>query len=88
MLPSELIAEPEKWTQGVNARDKIGFSVDEKDPNAVSFCVYGALALCRISKDDSRFIALREKVAPKWPSEWNDSSTHAEVVSVLKEVGL
>ncbi len=88
MLPSELLATPDKWTQRENARDEFGRSVNFNDPKAVCFCAYGALYLCGISKLDPRFIALRENVMPLWVSEWNDRSTHAEVVSALKEVGL
>ena len=39
----QLIAEPEKWTQGAFARDRDGGAVDAEAEEARSFCAYGAL---------------------------------------------
>lgn len=87
MLPSELLADESKWTQYANARDVDGVSVDALDERATCFCVYGALTRCGILNNDPRITELRA-MFPTWISEYNDSRSHAEVVSALKSVGL
>lgn len=38
-----LVAQPERWTQGANARDADGKSVLCDSPDAVSFCAFAAI---------------------------------------------
>lgn len=39
----KLIADPEYWTQGAMARDRVGRDVDEVSPDAVCWCLGGAI---------------------------------------------
>lgn len=39
----ELLADPSKWTKGVHARDQQGAIVHCIDPDAISFCMGGAV---------------------------------------------
>lgn len=86
----ELISVPERWTQGVNARNGNGFSVSYDDPSANCFCLYGAL--CRVTG--------RALVGEAWEivdhlitsggvfssvSIFNDYTTHDDVLSLLDE---
>lgn len=46
MKVRELFNNKDKWTKGLYARDKDGFSVDPEGSNAVCFCLVGALRKC------------------------------------------
>lgn len=42
------LSDASKWTQGAMARDKIGERCDTFDPDAVRWCVLGAMRECYI----------------------------------------
>ena len=91
MKPSELLAEPSKWTQGCYARDVDGTTVAIQSPDAVCWCLEGTVFKCenRVANHSKlrRFIYTKHGFHI---STWNDAPgrTHAEVLAVLKEIGL
>lgn len=95
MKPSELIADPAKWTKGAEARNKAGHGVSATSESAVAWCADGALVYClptpfgyssALQKVTSRI--LRE--GRYQINDWNDAPerTHAEVIEALKACGL
>lgn len=90
MKAYELLATPDKWTKRVTARDKLGNRTGSDSNSACSFCLYGALVRCYPLK---KRIALYDKIQGKLntsPISWNDepTRTHAEVLTVLKELDI
>lgn len=49
MKVRELLDSPEKWTKGAIARDSKGNLVSYNSPNAVCFCLLGAIYKCYAS---------------------------------------
>lgn len=92
MLPSELIADPDKWTQDAEARDEHGDEVASGSRKAVRWCLVGAVRKC--VRDRLRVMFwpnLRAKLPGGHSLEsFNDTAgrTHAEVIDLLKSVGL
>jgi len=86
----ELLAVPERWCQGVSAKDKAGVFVDRKRDTAHSFCIVGAIGRSSIDYDsfDLACDHLRS-VQPMVSSlaNWNDAPgrTHAEVSARFDE---
>jgi hypothetical protein len=83
----ELLATPDKWTQGVGARDARGREVSPSSKKAKCWCIYGAINKC-YGNDGFSLMALRiERLIPTYVSTWNDNPkrTHAEVIEVLKK---
>lgn len=96
MKPSELIADPAKWTKGAYARDAKGAKLaDNCDPIAVCWCAAGAIERCYPKPTDDRsysalYSRLLDHIDSAHVSIWNDAPerTHDEVVSALKACGL
>lgn len=97
-LPSELLADPTSWTKHHPARDAKGQSTDARDPDAVCWCMAGAI-FRTIGQTVQPL--LEDVVARRFPDRithdvydgyvaFNDhpDTTHAEVLSVLKEANL
>ena len=75
-----LIAKPESWTQGANARDADGYSVAATSNKAVCWCLSGAF-----SKESAHDTGARDALDLK-PGKmiiFNDNHTHAEVLAML-----
>jgi hypothetical protein len=93
MKPSDYIRKG--WTQEAYARNKAGNSVGSHSPNAVSWCLYGALVAAY--PDDAEWIKVYNKVLFQIqkkspydiPAAWNDrpGRTQAEVILLLESVG-
>lgn len=85
----DLIAKPENWTQGANARTKSGDQVGIKDSDAACFCAIGAI--WRVSDVDAMAEKARdflrdELTLPKrFVSTFNDVSTHSEVLDLFSK---
>jgi hypothetical protein len=93
-----LIAEEKHWCRVAVARDEQGNAIHPGEPNAVSFCIYGAGR--RVSGMDGfgkletggAFWDVMSDIGrcsgPKLTTigAFNDSHTHAEVMERLKEV--
>lgn len=97
-LAKDLIATPDRWTQGVSARDVYGMEVDPENPTAKCFCLTGALARARYEAFGYSFIGdnsfgrahalLPRAVDYKFElsvPKWNDdpNRTHHEVLKAL-----
>lgn len=87
-----LLESPEKWTQGVFARDTDSLSVEPDSASAVSWCLIGAIRQVAHNLDDRapREQAMKRAVSPFVAAnipivEWNDKDgrTHAEVIGLL-----
>jgi hypothetical protein len=77
------IAVPERWTQGVGARNSRNYCVGNRSASAVSWCALGAiLRESESSSEPCRF--LKEIVGPSIGG-WNDAPgrTHAEVLDAF-----
>lgn len=96
MKAHELIANPENWTTDENARDSEGRPVNSNDPNAVSFCLLGALGKCYPGINDYRIAKAKVLVAAGLPEgdpvkdtfaliDFNDNGTHTKVVEALRK---
>jgi hypothetical protein len=92
MLPSELLADPKRWTQHVFARDKDGHSVCPTEDGAV-VGVYVVLwlkyqPLIFIYVCEQLMVCMKSKGIKPYPTIFNDKSTHEEVLQLLKDAGL
>ncbi len=82
------IATPERWTQGANARDLRGASIDSDAPDAACWCAGGAiLAEARREYPSEALMMLGKSIRPFCQSlvEFNDAfvRTHAEVLAAF-----
>jgi hypothetical protein len=86
-----LIATPWTWTQGEFARDEAGKPVSWGSPQAVQFCLWGALnrAAYAMTGDRRKAIALADRAAAAMRepggslSRVNDNGTHADVLALF-----
>lgn len=82
----KLLEQPEHWTQGVFARNAKGRPVNMTAPDAVCFCISGAIGRAS-DKDSQRWQAaldfLCEKIRRKNIANFNDTHTHVEVLAAL-----
>jgi hypothetical protein len=86
----ELIADPERWTQGVFARDAEGRSVDPSDDRAVRWCAAGAIwrvATVAHGWCDAYWLArdAAERAHDSGLTEVNDRLGHQAVLRVLDQ---
>ena len=87
-----LYSKPGTWTQCALARTADGKGVMSDHPNAVSFCLVGAI--CRFYPGrTAEIIQLLEKdkaVAPRDIVAWNNapSRTQREVMNLCRRLGL
>lgn len=93
---AELLDKPGAWTQEVPARDRFGVPCGANSPNAVQFCVLGALDRSLLSpwRDGCNDILRAEKllfrVVGSHVAFWNDRHvrTQAEVVAALRKAAV
>ena len=95
LLPSDYIAKG--WTQRDIARDVYGQSVGVSNPEAISWCIIGAMSIALV-RDNNNYTTYRDEVAlvllekgyqPTLElSTWNDGSerTQEEVYDLCKAV--
>ena len=84
----KLIEPPDRWTRGSLARNAEGYWVGIHSPNAVCWCMEGAVLLSSNSTNtDDVLVALKllEKASGVFPSAYNDAPdrTHAEVLAAF-----
>ena len=89
----ELIAREVNWTQQASARTSRGISVLFDDPDAYSFCAVGAIrrtigtmigneiAYVRATEAIARPLCDASGAAGPVLVEWNDGSSHTEVLA-------
>ena len=91
MKVRELLADPEKWTQGHYARASSGLSVGAFSEAAKCWCMEGAIRKCYPNHGE-RDVA-RRKIKSivgigMTIQHFNDKSSHAEVMNVLEEADI
>ena len=86
MKAYELLDSPEKWTKGVMARDANGEHVLHDSPNAVCWCMLGAIERCLNAGGAARVRdVLEARGLGRSISGFNDSTDYETMLSVLKE---
>lgn len=96
MTITELLADPNRWTQRAEARDSDGSVVNPLAENAEQFCLYGAVAKCygtlRLDTDVHHKLGLTLKAMGVDESyiTWQDHPwrTHAEVLDLVTKAGV
>lgn len=93
MKPSELLNSPDKWTKGSAAKTKDGIPIYSGNPEAYSFCLYGALNKCFESDTilyDINYNKIRDVLKSKFLSGFNDApkTTYEDIINVLKKCDL
>lgn len=80
-----LIEDPEKWTQGHDARDADGNWAGIHSLQAHSFCATGALMRAGGDVRSDAYEALREQMGVNFLMEFNDSAetSHADVLAAF-----
>lgn len=91
---ADLLEKPGAWCQGAMARDVRGESVSPTDPDAVCFCLVGAIRKCENNITLSEYL-VKEYIKPAVHQHWkyqmatgfNDSRkrTQQQVVGILRK---
>jgi hypothetical protein len=88
----ERISDPERWTQGVEALTACGRCVPGDDPDAVRWCVAGAVRAEGLDACSNplmgvtpvaRLIMKAAGCGDVGIGPWNDKATHSEVIAAL-----
>ena len=97
MKMKELLSSESKWTQQHYATDKRGRSCSSFDPEAVCYCLLGALNKCYVNDaeyDDAKRL-LQKTIEKKYGlifsiAKWNDNPERKfkEVKEILEEANL
>lgn len=87
----KLLNSPYKWTKGADARTKDGHPVVQSDPDAVCWCITGAITHCY--GPDSRetiFDMVRFKIQRLTVFAWNDRNerTFDDIVELMEDLNL
>lgn len=91
----ELLSVPERWTQGAFARQEDKTQVNAEDPEAVCFCIRGAIHRVAVNHYEEARAAckLLEEGVPEYSKAWglsgyNDSrsTTHADMLELIDGV--
>ena len=80
----DLITDPKHWTQNTPARDMTGKPCNSDAPEAVCFCIYGAVGhvtQCDITRYGSCVASIME--VEDSPGFFNDTHNHQEVLDLL-----
>jgi hypothetical protein len=77
---------PQQWTRGCSARDALGLMIRAESPDAIAFCMAGAIYAVSPSTNAYLLARMALIVVTKTVnvSSWNDNPgrTHAEVIAV------
>ena len=89
----DLLRDPKHWTTGACARDVNGYATESAGPDAVCWCLMGALYKCRLtiearwSAEAKLNAAVRERKSNHYVNFNNaPTTTHADIVALLEEV--
>ena len=84
MKVRELLSSREKWTQGESSRDSFGNPVDINSPNAVCWCLSGALYKCYRASKVAFLMPRVQNLFQVHVIDWNDDPrTRFEDVKAL-----
>lgn len=79
------------WCQNTYAKTAKGKPTDSYNPNAVAWCMRGAMASAAANDFNADFveasITLEKALGAMWIADWNDASwrTKAEVIAAFEE---
>ena len=84
----ELLADPVRWTQGCMAKDSEGTNVFPKAPEAVCWCLLGALHRIASGPESFYLHDTARRLVEKQSNgmvigAFNDNATHNEVLAAL-----
>ena len=86
----KLLQNPNHWTKGANARDTNNNSMYIEDPEAIKFCLIGAFG--KVTREDLNYRAtadakhyLRNVIGNTFISDFNDASTHKQIITALNK---
>lgn len=85
----EFLSDKSKWTKEYYARDADGSFVEANTEAAVCFCVLGAVKVLYPGKNIQWKV--QEKIMAALPNthssiaSWNDSTTHSNLLKILKK---
>ena len=88
----ELISDPERWTQGEDARDEDGLPVHPDDSDATCWCTLGALHRVATGNDKTTVFMEIQKAVDLLPgirsqgyyaAKFNDAHSHDEVLALF-----
>ena len=92
MKIKELLSDPSKWTQGKIARDSSMNEIHPNDPQAVCWCLIGAVRKCYPGHYDYENLCKRivEQTKEEFLFNWNDSptTTFSDVKSLVEELDI
>jgi hypothetical protein len=92
MKAYELLSDSSKWTKGAGARDNDGIRCSPASPDAVCWCLFGAITRCY--DNPFQIAAMVEKLISETYNEgyykaesFNDApdTTYNDIISLLKE---
>ncbi len=88
----QLIQRPENWCRHASARAAAGNAVNSDDPTAVQWCAVGAIwRIYGYNTTEGTEVTMRLGRNLKncgSIGHWNDTSDHAEIVRVLRELDI
>lgn len=90
MKPSELLSDESKWCQGSAAQDANGVWIMADWPEAVKWCMLGAVCRCNPTNYYTDKQALAAHLGCNDVIGWNDADgrTYAEVIAALRACNL
>ena len=91
MKIKDLLTDKTKWTRRNYAVKEAGHPVHFSDPEAVAFCMYGAIDKCyRTSHDNQRVVDLVRDSLPSEIAQWNDDpkTTFEDVKAIVERLDI
>jgi hypothetical protein len=86
MKVHEFLTE-DNWTKGAAARNALGKGCPSASPEAVKWCVLGAMIVCYPEDNGERSMKLMDELQCLVP-HWNDENDFNTVITKLKELDI
>lgn len=86
----ELLSSPSRWTQDFFARDVEGHAVLPSSPEAVAWCLIGALTKCYPDPEENARISdkMYDLLGGEGVVRFNDRAKHWQVLAVCKNLDI
>lgn len=91
MTVLELLSDPKRWTKRVTARDKDGNPTPSGYPDAVCWCLVGAILKCYPDRIGEIVNKVNQVILSKGHRNlvnFNDTATHEDVLEVAREANI
>ena len=94
MTVKELLSDPKRWTKHANARDSNGQDCNLRSPEAVCWCITGAMSKVRNESYEAMYHKVMKAIIKLFDGNgivaFNDdpNTTHEMVMQVLEEAGV